>query len=253
MIRALLILMALVLGAPSADAGLSRSDLAAVSVALSPSAHVDLDLTSHDATGRALTMREVFDGRPALVTFVDFTCTSLCGSDLHLLSAALEGGRIPPDQYRLVAIGIDPKDTPAAAGTMARNEIPQAILAHTALLLPDAPTVRRLTASLGFHYAYDATLDQFAHPAAIYVIAANGAVTAVLSPFALDISALTAALKAREPVPMIFDRIRILCYALDPATGVYTLRIVTLLKVGAAATVVLLGLGLVVLIRRARP
>ncbi|MGZ5702932.1 MAG: hypothetical protein ACXWIM_18855, partial [Burkholderiales bacterium] len=94
MIRALLILTVMVMSAATANAGLSRGDLATVSATLPPNAHIALDISLHDTAGRALTMRQLLDGRSALVTFVDFTCTSLCGSDLRLLSGAIEAAGI---------------------------------------------------------------------------------------------------------------------------------------------------------------
>jgi protein SCO1/2 len=252
--RLLVLALLLTCIALGAEAALPRSVLDDVSVSLPPRAQMDLGLSAADAAGRPITLRSAFDGHPAFVTFADFTCTSLCGSDLRLLSNAIESAGLDPNAYRLLVIGIDPKDTGADAEKMAAGEIPPDIRASTVLLLPGQDAVDRLTRALGFRYAYDAELDQFAHPAAVYVVNAQGAVTGVMSPFALDPGTLSKALTAPAPQgsPTFGERIRILCYALGAATGLYTGQIIDTLKIAALLSLVLLAAGIAFAVRHRR-
>ena len=84
----------------------------------------------------------------------------------------------------------------------------------------------------------------------MYVIAADGAVRATLSPFALTAVDLAGVLDApTQAPPGLYDRLRLLCYGYDPATGIYTPRIAMLLRVAAAIGVILLGSSVLLLIR----
>jgi protein SCO1/2 len=234
-----------------AHAALSTAQLDSVAVSPPPGARVDPALSARDAHGRTRTLAAVFGGRAAFVNFVDYTCTTLCGTDLALLSQAVMKSRLDRSRYRIVVIGIDPKDNAQAALAMERKEIPAALWPETVLLLPNQKVVRRATAALGFHFVYDPAIDQFAHPAVIYVVGPDGALRRVLSPLALHIANLRGLLQSSTPQPDLFERIRLLCYAYDPATGLYTLRVLTLLKFACIVTVLML-VGALIVLRRFR-
>ena len=249
--RLILAALLLLLATAPAEAGLTRAQLNTVSASPPPGAHLDPALTARDATGKLRSIRSLLAGRTGFVTFVDYTCNTLCGTDLALLSIGIQNAHLAPSQYRIVVMGIDPRDSAKAALAMERKEIPAALQPNTTLLLPDSKVVRRATAALGFHYVYDAAIDQFAHPAVIYAIAPDGELRAVLSPLTLTPDALRAAMSA-QPTSGLFARIVHLCYAYDPATGIYTPRIDALLKIGATTTVLLLAGAVLFLIRLGR-
>ncbi|HEY2034198.1 MAG TPA: SCO family protein [Rhizomicrobium sp.] len=246
------VLILMVLLASPAAAGLSRADLASVSAAPPPGARLDPNLSARDVTGRRWTMRELLAGHSVFFNFVDYTCNTLCGTDLELLSAGIQNAHLNPADYRIVVFGIDPKDSAKDALAMARKEIPASLLPRTVLLLPDKAMVDRATTALGFHYRYDAAADQFAHPAAVYVIGSDAGVRGVLSPFALTATDMKTVLDASKPSLSLYDRVRLLCYCYDPETGIYSLRIAWLLRVACIVTVLLLGSAVFLLIRRAR-
>src|SRR6202012_2161463 len=98
---------------------------------------------------------------------------------------AIERAQLSAAAFRILVVSIDPKDSAQSAEKMERGEIPLSLRPATTFLLPDEATVRATTTALGYRFAYDASVDQFAHPAAVYVIAADGGVQGVLSPFLL--------------------------------------------------------------------
>lgn len=249
--RYAIVLAGLLLASP-AWAGLSRADLASVAAAPPPGAHLDPNIAAYDALGHWHTMGELFAGRSIFLNFVDYTCNTLCGTDLELLSASIQNARLDPSRYRIVVFGIDPKDSAPDALAMARKEIPAALRPQTVLLLPGKAAVAQATKALGFHYKYDAAADQFAHPAAVYVIGQDGAVRGVLSPFALTATDMQAVLTAAKPSLSLYDRVRLLCYCYDPATGIYSLRIARILQLACFATLLLMAGGVFFLIRRTR-
>lgn len=239
------------LWAADAWAGLTQTELAGVMASPPPDARVDLGIAASDTAGTVRTIRSILDGRPAFFTFVDYTCTTLCGTSLALLGQALERSKLAPSDYRIVVMGLDPKDPPQAAVAMAERDIPERLRPAAIFVLPDRETLARTAAMLGFHYAYDAASDQFAHPSVVYAIGPDGSIRSILSPFALTAGDMESAL-ARSPGAGLYERVRLLCYGLDPLHGVYTARIAAALRIAGAFTVLLLASLVLLMIRNAR-
>jgi len=245
--RIALALAFLLLSATAAQCGLTRAQLSTVSATPPPGARLDLAIAARDTAGKMRSIREVMAGRSAFLVFADYTCNTLCGTDLALLSAAIQGAHLHSSDYRIVVFGLDPKDSIRSAIAMENASLPSRLRAAAVFLLPDRAAVARATKALGFHFAYDPATDQFAHPAAIYAVATDGQVRAVLSPLTLTPQNLRSVLYAPE-AQGLFERIRHLCYAYDPATGLYTAHVDVFLKIAAGATVLLLGSAVLFLI-----
>jgi protein SCO1 len=247
--KGLVALVMLLLAMSDAQAALSRAQLGAVAANLPPGARLDLSLAAPDISGTRRTIADILAGRPAFLTFVDYDCKTICGTTLEMLAAAIRGATLNASDYRILVLGINPEASGRSASTMEEREIPTELRTASTFLLPDRETVARATEALGFCYVYDRQNDQFAHPAVIYAIAPDGSVRGILSPFALTAADIKRVLGGSEVVPLnLYDRVRLLCYSYDPVTGLYTARITTLLRVGAALTVILLGTALVLLI-----
>ena len=92
------------------------------------------------------------------------------------------------------------------------------------MLTGKADAIRAETVAAGYHYVYDKSVDQFAHPAVAYVVTAKGRISRVLSGLGLDANDLRLALvdAGKGRVGTFADRIRLLCYCFDPATGIYS-------------------------------
>jgi protein SCO1/2 len=193
-------------------------------------------------------------GKPAFLNFVDYTCNTLCGTDLMLLADAIRRAGLDPAAFHILVAGINPKDGAAAATRMENAEIPPNLRASTVFLLPDAATIARTTTALGFHYAYDRDADQFAHPAIVYVLAPNGSVRTLLSPLSLTAGDLRQALAGPLTPPLgLYSRLHALCYAYDPATGIYSLQIANILRLAGVLTLMLMAAAIGLLAWRRRP
>lgn len=227
-------------------AGLSRAELQTVSVQPPRGARLDLGLTAPDTGGTLRSIGTVLQGHPGFVNFVDYTCHTLCGTELMLLADGIRRAGLKPQDFRIVVIGLDPKDGARAALKMERDQIPPDLRPAAAFLLPGPAMIAKATRSLGFRYIYDPGADQFAHPAVVYAVAPDGSLKAVLSPLALTASDLRRVLENPQPQPLsLYQRIRSICYGYDPVTGRYTPRVTFLLKAGALATFLLLALSLI--------
>jgi protein SCO1 len=244
----LLIAAAFAASAP-AKAGVVEAEVKKVEAAPAPNAALPLDLGFVDERDRAMTLRAAIGGLPTVLVFADYTCRTLCGPVLEFAAAGLaKTGLKPNTDYRLVVIGLDPKDKPATAQAMRAAHIDSgsAINQAAVFLTGNGTVTRAVTQAAGLHYVYDPEHDQYAHPAAVYVVNAEGRVQRVLSPLGLDGADLRLALvdAGRGAVGTLADRIHLLCYGYDPVKGIYTERITTMLAFAAGLTLVVLFGGI---------
>jgi protein SCO1 len=241
--------LGMVLVAGPAAANLSSNELGAIAAEPSASAVIPPGLKYNADNGQALTLTRALDGVPGVVIFADYTCRTLCGPILEFAATGLaKSGLRPEADYRVIVIGLDPKDGPDAARSMRTTHFSagDAIARATLFLTGDAAAIADATSALGYRYRYDAVHDQFAHPAAVYITDKNGRVTRVLSGLGLDGADLRLALveAGQGAVGTLGDRIRLLCYGYDPAQGIYTERITFALELAAGATLIVLVAGL---------
>lgn len=256
---AFLLLLLLLLAAP-ARAGLSEADIAAVAAPPPPAGKRLPDLAFVDQDGLRLRWHDVTGDRPTVLLFADYTCRHLCGPGLTITAGALhDAGLVAGRDYRLVTIGLDPRDGPAAARAMrdAHLRMLPAEARAARLLVPDAAGLRAATRALGYRFAYDAQSDQFAHDAAAYVFRGDGGLSTVLSETGTPAPLMRAAIDAAArgtPGPGIVARAVTLCFGLGAVHGRYGAAIVAALRAGAIALMLLAaGLWLLGRRRRARP
>lgn len=220
-----------------AQAGLSRAELDRVGVDLPANAALPLGLE-----------------RPAVLVFADFDCGHLCDAVLAQTADLLsETGLVAGRDYDLVVVGLDPRDTAAMGRDFVARQTPADMRGAVTLLRPDAARLKQMTGALGYGYVFDAELGQFAHPAARYVLARDGTVSAVLPAFGASGDGLrTAILGARFGTGSAATRLILLCYGFDPVTGRYSLAIWRVLSVLGAITVLVIGAGLGIALARER-
>ena len=244
------------IAAPAA-ANFTSAQLAAISASPPQHAGLPLTLSFEDENGRPTTIGNAIHGVPAVVIFADYTCRTLCGPIVEFTAAGLaKTGLRPGVDYRLVVIGINPRDGIDTARAMRAAHIdPNNGVGHAAVFLSGRDSeIQAATQAVGLHYAYDAEHDQYAHPAAAYVVDSDGRVRRVMSPIGLDGGDLRLALidAGRGPVGGFADQLHLLCYGFDPAQGIYTERVTTMLGYAAGATLVILAGGIFGMVVRQR-
>ena len=249
--------IAAVIAAKSAQAHFSAAQLAEITAAPSPDARLPLALNFRDENGQAATIATALAGHPAVVVFADYTCRTLCGPILEFtISGLAKTGLKPGTDYRLVVIGINPRDgfETAHAMRIAHFDSGSPINRGAVFLSGNEAAIDAATAAVGLHYAYDAEHDQYAHPAAAFVVNATGRVRRLLSPLGLDGGDLRLALvdAGDGAVGGLADQIHLLCYGYDAVKGIYTERITTLLSYAAGGTVFIVAIGVFAMVMRER-
>jgi protein SCO1/2 len=243
--RALLLLLGIV-AAPAAHAHSSLPAAALQDLAFvpHPGARLPLDAALRDEHGRAVRLGDFFAGKPVLLVFDYFRCETLCGTVLEQLGGALGALDLEPGaDYALVAVSIDPRETPDDAARMKREHLAQGPLAaHSAglhFLVGTAPEVRRIADAAGFPYRYDAAIDQYAHPAGFIIAAPTGTIARYIlgiayRPLDLRLGLVEA---SRGTIAAPVAHALLLCYGYDPATGRYNLAVHRLLVITGVLTV----------------
>jgi protein SCO1 len=194
-------------------------------------------------SGKTITLGQALGGKPAVLLLVDYTCRFICGSTLAIAAVGLsETGLTPGTEFQLAVIGIDPRDSRNAALAMKAEKLkPYPALAETATFLAgDAASIAKVTDALGYRTVYDREIDQFAHPAGVIVLTAEGRISRAISGLALNGETLRAAL-ADAQAGNVRDRpsgIRLLCYSLDPLHGPYTFTIRLVLMIAGVLTLI---------------
>ena len=115
-------------------------------------------------------------------------------------------------------------------------------------------SIKPLADAIGFRYAYDANIKQYAHGAAIYVATPKGLVARYLmgidfAPRDLRLALVEA---SNNQLGSVADQVLLLCYHYDPATGKYSAATLTAVRIGFIATVAGFLTFLFVSLRRER-
>ena len=220
-----------------------------------PGAAVPLDRRFQDETGRSVSLRQLADGRPLVIAPVQHRCPNLCGLTLEGLKQAVDGQSYRPGRdFTLVALGIDPREGRQAAALSEQRLSGEGDAAGIYALTGRPADIAAVTRALGYRYAWDARIGQYAHIAAVAVLTPEGRLTRWLFGLAPPPGDLHLALTdaGRGRIGGLVDQIRLLCYHYDPVTGRYSSLVLSALRWAGLATVAGLGALIVTAALRGR-
>jgi protein SCO1/2 len=224
-----------------------------------PNAQLPLDTEFTDEHGTNVTLKQYFGQRPVVLALVYYGCPMLCTQVLNGLAGSLQGMSYTVGQeYDVLVVSFDPGETPAMAADrkkdFLRRYIRDANPANVHFLTGRDASIQALTRAVGFRYAYDKAIDQYAHPAAITVLTADGRVSRYLygvefAPRDLKL-ALVEASEGR--IGTVVEQALLFCYHYDPESGKYGFVIMNVVRAAGALTVILLAGSIFVALRRER-
>jgi protein SCO1/2 len=148
-------------------------------------AQVPLDLMMRDEAGRIVRLREFFGKKPVILSFMYYRCPMLCSMVQEGMTSALTEVKFDiGNEYDVLTVSIDPRDTPEAAAEKKDHYVKRygrlSASSGWHFLTTNESSIKRLTDSVGFEYAYDPKVDQFAHGAVIMVLTPDGRVSRYL-------------------------------------------------------------------------
>lgn len=231
--------------------------LAQVGFDQSLGAQVPLDLIFRDAGGAALRLGERLEGRPTLLVPGYYGCVNLCDAvRAGVAQAVAASGLRPGEQFNLVLVSIDPRESPREAAAVQRSDAllrPRAQVARWQYLTGMPAASAALMRAIGFRYLFDPRNGQYSHATGIVVLSPTGKITQYLlgvqfAPLTLRLALISA---AHGRIGTFVDRLVLLCCDYDPSTGRYTLLISRVLQGLGVGTALALAALLLVLRRRA--
>jgi protein SCO1 len=203
-----------------------------------------LDLTFKDDSGRDVRLGEFFGKRPVVLALAYYECPMLCTQVLNGMTGALKTLSFDAGKdFDVVVVSIDPRDGYRMAAAKKTTYVESYGRPATAdgwhFLTGTEASIKPLADAIGFHYAYDANLKQYAHGAAIYVATPAGVVSRYLlgidfAPRDLRLALVEA---SNNALGTVADQVLLLCYHYDPATGKYGAAVLNSIRIGFIATV----------------
>ena len=219
-----------------------------------------LDTPFTNENGAPVVLGDYFDGeRPVILAFVYFECPMLCSLILNGLATSLDVLKFNPGQeFDVVAISIDPDETPAMAGeseaaTLQRYGRPETA-AGWHFLTGDDENIRKVADTAGFGYDYLPSTDEYAHASGIMIVTPEGKLSQYFYGIEYPPKDVRLALveASSNQIGSLVDQILLYCYKYDPAVGKYTAMTMRILRITGAVFVLGMIIFVWIAIRRDR-
>ena len=218
-----------------------------------------LDLPFVDESGKQVRLGDYFGKRPVVMALAYYECPMLCTQVLNGLVSALGVMNFEPGrEFEVVVVSFNPREGPGLASQKKASYLERYGRPQTAagwhFLTGQQPAIDRLTDALGFRYAYDEEIKQYAHGAAIEVLTPKGHISKYF--YGIEFSARDLRLglieASEERIGTPVDDFLLFCYHYDPATGKYGASVLRMVRVGGILTVVAFLSFLTISLRRDR-
>jgi len=211
-----------------------------------------------DVDGRPVQLKE-FRGKPLVVNFVYTGCFQVCPAATAFLAKAVADAErtLGPGTFRVATIGFNqPADSPGAMKDFARRHGTGS--PNWRFLSPAAATLPQMVADFGFRY--EATAAGFDHLLQVSIVDADGRIYRQVYGEDFGTPQFTGALlqlAQGKPVPAgdlpaWLEQVKLLCTVYDPSSGRYRVNYVVVIELLVGASVMLGGLGFVVIEWRRR-
>lgn len=221
-------------------------------------AQVPLDAAFVDEQGHAVELKQYFGTKPVVLIMVYYQCPMLCTQVLTGFTGAMLGvrkfniGR----EFDVVTVSIDPRDGPreaaeAKARYIQRYRRPEAEKGWH-FLTGKKDQIDALAQAVGFRYAWDPEVQQYAHASGIMLLTPQGRVAQYYygieyAPRDIQLGLVEA---SKGKIGSIVDQVLLYCFHYDPRQGHYGAVIFNILRLSALATVLLVGGFMLFMFRR---
>jgi protein SCO1/2 len=216
-----------------------------------------LDLKFRDEAGREVRLGQYFGSKPVILTLVYYTCPMLCNEVQGGLASSLAILKFNAgEQFEVVAVSINPRETPADAENKKRQFLRRYKRAGAEsgvhFLTGDQASIDALAKAVGFRYSYDTKTQQYAHASAIMVLTPQGRLAQYFYGIEYGPNDLRLALveSSENKIGTAVDQVLLYCFHYDPATGHYGAVVMNMVRLGGVITVVLMVLLMTISLRR---
>ena len=181
---------------------------------------------------------------PVVLAFVYYQCPMLCTQVMNGISSALTVLPFTPGQeFDIVLVSFDPRDTPEAANAKKRAHLDHWAARDTShgwhFLTGDEAAIRQVTSAAGFTYQWDEQTQQFAHVSGLLVATPDGTLSRYFYGVEFSPKDLRLALvdSGNGKVGSVIDELLLYCFQYDPSHGRYGAVFMNILRLGGVLTV----------------
>lgn len=218
---------------------------------------VSLDLPFRDETGKTVTLAEYFGKKPVVLVLGYYQCPMLCTLTFNGMVEGMNDMKWSiGNEFNVVHVSVNPRETSELAAAKRQNYLKQygrpSAAAGWHFLTGDEPQIRKLADDVGFHYAYDPSVQQYAHPSGLVILTPDGKVSKYFFGVKFSPPELFAALEdaSRRNVGSPIQRLVLLCFHYNPIKGKYGAVIMAAIRILAVATLAAMACLFVSMIRR---
>ena len=214
-----------------------------------------------DEQGKSVLLSNYFKkNRPVLLALVYYKCPNLCNLLLNgLLDSLKKLDWTTGDQFDLVAVSINPQETPKLALDKKENYLKEYQRPNAGqgwhFLTGQEDQIRLLADQVGFQYKYIEAEKQYSHAAALFILTPEGKISRYLYGISFVSKNLRFALMeaANGRIGTVVDRILLFCFHFDPNRNSYTLRMWRIVQIVIVIQVLVLAGLLYTLWKKERP
>jgi protein SCO1 len=258
-IRSLVVTAALLAPAPTSAQPAAPPPVAKIGVDERTGAKLPLEVSFTSSRGERVKLGEVLgNGTPTLLVLAYNRCSMLCSLVLRGAADLVKNtSQRLGDDFSVVTVSIDPSETPHEAARAQQAIVERAGYpgqgSRWPFLVGDKSDIDAVAGTLGFRYEYDPKTEQFAHPAVLFAIDADGKVAGTLHGIRHDPEQAWALLSGASTAASLGPASAVLnCFRFDALGRKYGPWIQRLFQAGAASVLLALGAAVVVLARRER-
>jgi protein SCO1/2 len=244
---------------PGSPSELVPDILAKVGIDQKLDSQVPLDLAFRDETGKTVTLADYFGKKPVVLSLVYYECPMLCTQVLNGAVAAFKVLNFTiGDEYDVITVSFNPKEAAGLAAQKKDTYIAKYGRKEAApgwhFLVGDQASIDALAESVGFRYTFDEATQQYVHASALMVLTPEGRVSKYFygiefPPKDLRLGLIEA---SNGKIGNAVDQVLLYCFHYDPHSGKYSMIVMNVLRLAAAATIMLVGGFMVVMWGRDR-
>ncbi len=223
-------------------------------------AQLPLNLAFRDEHGAATLLADYFGAKPVILVLAYYECPNMCTLVLNALLQSAQDLKFElGKEYQIIVLSIDPHEGQALAAAKKQLYTQRYGRPGAAngwhFLTGDEGSIRSVADAIGFHFVYDPATRQFAHPSVITVLTPAGKVSRYFAGIEYPPKELRLALieASNNHIGSLTEQLFLLCFHYDPASGKYGLLIKGVIRFAGISTVLVLGSGIALMVRREHP
>lgn len=216
---------------------------------------LDMDIPFNDENNNRVRIGDFFDGKqPVMLSFNYSNCPKLCSVQLENMTSALRGIKFKvKEDFQIVSISIDPMEQTSRARQTKELYTQQYNKEGTEdgwhFLTGDRDDIVAMADTCGFRYKYVPEQKLYSHPPVFILISPKGKIVRYIHGLDYDRDTIELALiesaegKIGSPINILSYGIG--CFTFNESTGKYTFQAMAIMRIGGAATAILLIVTLV--------